>query len=226
MLAGPLQTIPGTALDGLQLLVRYPGGEHGQDLPEKTLGAPLIGLQVAGPLSFRLGQGTNLDPAVPESADGPDGVLPSSTDAVDGHHHQGIAAGQAVVQTVPSAALLGAGGARDADVAEQVLPGDTSPPELKLLGLGVHPGDALLEAAAGADVSVDLCHALEFTLMQRLPQHGNDSLFALFHTPVCGTDEMLRQDSVVNDRGGPEKAFLNCSFRGMSLPDYFVSTTP
>ena len=84
---------------------------------------------------------------------------------------------------MPSAALLGAGGARDADVAEQVLPGDTSPPELKLLGLGVHPGDALLEAAAGADVSVDLCHAPEFTLMQRLPQHGNDSLFALFHTP-------------------------------------------
>ena len=66
---------------------------------------------------------------------------------------------------------------------KQVLPGDTSPPELKLLGLGVHPGDALLEAAAGADVSVDLCHAPEFTLMQRLPQHGNDSLFALFHTP-------------------------------------------
>ena len=84
---------------------------------------------------------------------------------------------------MPSAALLGAGGARDADVAEQVLPGDTSPPELKLLGLGVHPGDALLEAAAGADVSVDLCHAPEFTLMQRLPQHGNDSLFALFHPP-------------------------------------------
>ena len=52
-----------------------------------------------------------------------------------------------------------------------------------ILGLGVHPGDALLEAAAGADVSVDLCHAPEFTLMQRLPQHGNDSLFALFHTP-------------------------------------------
>ena len=95
---------------------------------------------------------------------------------------------QAVVQTVPSAALLGAGGARDADVAEQVLPGDTSPPELKLLGLGVHPGDALLEAAAGADVSVDLCHAPEFTLMQRLPQHGNDSLFALFHTPRLWND--------------------------------------
>ena len=102
LLSGPLQTIPGTALDGLQFLVRHPGGEHGQDLPEKTLGAPLIGLQVAGPLSFRLGQGTNLDPAVPESADGPDGVLPSSTDAVDGRHHQGIAAGQAVVQTAPS----------------------------------------------------------------------------------------------------------------------------
>ena len=29
-----------------------------------------------------------------------------------------------------------------------------------------------LEAAAGADVSVDLCHAPEFTLMQRLPQHN------------------------------------------------------
>ena len=45
---------------------------------------------------------------------------------------------------MPSAALLGAGGARDADVAEQVLPGDTSPSELKLLGLGVSqsPGTA------------------------------------------------------------------------------------
>ena len=41
---------------------------------------------------------------------------------------------------MPSAALLGAGGARDADVAEQVLPGDTRPSELKLLGLGSIPG--------------------------------------------------------------------------------------
>ena len=56
------------------------------------------------------------------------GVLPAPTDAVDGHHHQGIAAGQAsVVQTVPSTALLGAGGARDADVAEHVLPGGHQP---------------------------------------------------------------------------------------------------
>ena len=34
------------------------------------------------------------------------------------------------------------------------------------------PLDPLLEPAAGADISVDLCHAPEFTLTQRLPQHG------------------------------------------------------
>ena len=46
---------------------------------------------------------------------------------------------------------------------------------------GIHawacPLDALLEAAAGADVSVDLCHAPEFTLKQRLPQQGKCSAF-------------------------------------------------
>ena len=54
---------------------------------------------------------------------------------------------------------------------------------MQFLGLGVHPGDALLEAAAGADISIDLCHAPEFTLMQRLPQQGSVPQIGVFHTP-------------------------------------------
>ena len=34
MLAGPLYILPRTALDGLQLLIRHPLGEHHQDLAE------------------------------------------------------------------------------------------------------------------------------------------------------------------------------------------------
>ena len=72
---------------------------------------------------------------------------------------------------------------RNANVAEQVLPGDAGPPELELLGLGVHPWDAFLESPAGADITVGLWHAPEFTLTQRLPQHGNVSISGVFHTP-------------------------------------------
>ena len=54
---------------------------------------------------------------------------------------------------VPSLALLSAGGAGDADVAVDVVQGNAGPPELQLLRGGVHPGDPLLEPAAGADVT-------------------------------------------------------------------------
>ena len=123
LLAGPLQPIPSPPLDGLQLLVRHPGGEHRQDLPEEGLMTPLVGFQVLGPLCLGLGQAPDLHPPVPQGADGPDAILPGPSDAVDGHDNQGVATGEAGIQAVPSAALLGPGGAGDADVAEQVLPG-------------------------------------------------------------------------------------------------------
>ena len=119
-MAGPLQPVPGPALDGLQLLIRHPGGEHGQDLAEAGLGAALVGFEVAGPLGLRLGQGMDLHPLVPQRADGPDGVLPGPPDAVDGQDHQGVAAGQAGVQAVLPAALLGASGAGDTDLKESI----------------------------------------------------------------------------------------------------------
>ena len=39
--------------------------------------------------------------------------------------------------------------------------------------------------------------------MQRLPQHGNDSLFALFHTPFMERTRCSGRTVVVNVRGGP-----------------------
>ena len=68
------------------------------------------------------GQGADLYPQVPQLADAPDGVGPAATDAVDGHHHQGVAASQAAGEPVPAAALLGAGGTGGADVAVDVVP--------------------------------------------------------------------------------------------------------
>ena len=54
---------------------------------------------------------------------------------------------------MPALAILGAGGAGDADVAVDVELGRVVPAELQLLGGGVHPRDPLLEPAAGADVT-------------------------------------------------------------------------
>ena len=62
---------------------------------------------------------------------------------------------------------------------------------LRLVDVARNPANGfparLLEASAGADISVDLCHAPEFTLTQRLPQRGNVSILEVFHTPVCAT---------------------------------------
>ena len=88
-------------------------GEHGQDLAEESLGAALVGLQVAGPLGLSLRQGPDLQPPVTKVADAPDGVRPA---AADGHHHQGVAAGEAAVEPVPVLALVRPGGSGDADV--------------------------------------------------------------------------------------------------------------
>ena len=62
LLAGPLQPLLRPPLDGLKFLVCHPGREHHQHLPEEGLGTTFVGLQVAGPLGLRLGQGTNLHP--------------------------------------------------------------------------------------------------------------------------------------------------------------------
>ena len=49
------------------------------------------------------------------------------------------ATGQAAVEKVPALAILGTGGAGDADVAVDVELGHAGSPELQLLGGGVHP---------------------------------------------------------------------------------------
>ena len=159
LLAGQLQPLPRPPLDGLKFLVCHPGSEHYQHLPDEGLGTTFVGLQVAGPLGLRFGQGTNLDAPVPQFADGPHGVFPGPSDAIDGNHHQGVAAGKAAVEMVPSLALLSAGGAGDADVAVDVELGHAGSPELEFLGGGVHPRDPLLEPAAGADVTKNGGHA-------------------------------------------------------------------
>ena len=60
---------------------------------------------------------------------------------------------------MPTTPLLGTGGAGDSHVSEDVLLGHSHPPELALLGRGVHAGDALLETAAGPDVAVESVHS-------------------------------------------------------------------
>ena len=98
-------------------------------------------------------------PPGPQFADGPYDVLPGPSDAVDGDHHQGVAAGKAGVELVPSLAALSTSGAGDADVAVDAVQGHAGPTELQLLGGGVHPRDPLLEPAAGADVTENRGHA-------------------------------------------------------------------
>ena len=74
---------------------------------------------------------------------------------------------------VPAPPLLGPCGAGDADVTEDVVAGDSGPPELVLLGGGIHAGHSLLEAAAGADVAEE-GHGKQVTFYPHLPQHEND----------------------------------------------------
>ena len=78
---------------------------------------------------------------------------------VDGHHHQGVAAGKAAVELVPSLAPLSTGGAGDADVAVDIGQGHVGSQELQLLGGGIHARDPLLEPPAGADVAENRAHA-------------------------------------------------------------------
>ena len=68
---------------------------------------------------------------------------------------------------MPDAALLGAGGAGDADVAEYVGEGHASALELSFLRLRVHPRDPLLELATGTDVAENQGHARNICLWNR-----------------------------------------------------------
>ena len=56
-----------------------------------------------------------------------------------------------------------------------VVPGYAGPPELQVLGGGVHARSALLELPAGADVAVNLCHAGSIRLWNS-PRKGKVSL--------------------------------------------------
>ena len=88
---------------------------------------------------------------------------------------------------MPATLSLGAGGAGDADVAVDVVQGNVSSAELQFLGRGVHPGDALLEPAAGADVAVNLCHARSISL-SNTPLNMEMTVFnPCSILPVCDT---------------------------------------
>ena len=53
-----------------------------------------------------------------------------------------------------------------------------------MLGLGIHPKDALLEPTAGADITVNLCYAAgKYGFIEHSLQRGNDSVLGVFHTP-------------------------------------------
>ena len=101
--------------------------------PEEGFGAPLVGLRVAGTLFLGISQGADLHTAVAQLADGSDRIRPVPADAVDGHRHQGVPAGQVAVEPMPAPPLLGAGGAGDANVAVDAVQGPAGPPELERL---------------------------------------------------------------------------------------------
>ena len=114
-------------------------------LTEEGLGVTLVGLQVLGPLGLRLGEGAYLHPPVPELADGTDGVLPGPPDPVMATTTRVSPPARGPSRACQPPLCLGAGGSGDADVPEDVALGDSSPPELVLLGLGVHADHPLLD---------------------------------------------------------------------------------
>ena len=91
-------------------------------------------------MGLRLRQGANLHSPVPQVADRPDRVRPAPADAVYGDHHQGVAAGKADVELMPSLAHLSTDGAGDTDVAVDVGQGYADSPELQLLAEDVLQG--------------------------------------------------------------------------------------
>ena len=71
----------------------------------------------------------------PQDLRSPTGVLPDPSDAIDGAHHQGFAAGQADVELVPSLASRDTDGTGHTAVAVAVGPGNAGSPELRLVRL-------------------------------------------------------------------------------------------
>ena len=72
---------------------------------------------------------------------------------VDAGHDHGVPSGEAPIQAVPAVALVHASGSGDADVPVDVVPLDAGLAEPDLLAEGVPSSHALLQVAAGPDVS-------------------------------------------------------------------------
>ena len=94
-----------------------------------------------------------LTPRGPQGDDALESVQPPPADPVDADHNQDTASGKAPVQAVPAVALVRSGGPGDTDVPVDVVPLNAGLAEPEFLAEGVHPGHALLEVAAGPDVS-------------------------------------------------------------------------
>ena len=102
---------------------------------------------------LRLVNGPDLHTPGPQGDDALKGVQPPPADLVDADRNQGIASGEAPVQAAPAVAQVRAGGPGDADVPVDVVPLDAGLAEPEILAEGVHSSHALLQIAAGPDVS-------------------------------------------------------------------------
>ena len=117
-------------------------------------GHGIVGLQLQElrpPL--RLVEGPDLHTPGPQRDDALKCVQPPPADPVDADDNQGIASGKAPVQAVPAVVLARAGGSGDTDVPVDVVPLNAGLAEPEFLAEGVHSSHALLEVAAGPDVS-------------------------------------------------------------------------
>ena len=84
---------------------------------------------------------------------------------------------------MPATPVLGAGGSGNADVAVDVVQGDTSPAELQFLGDGGPSRGRPPGAGGWCGCSRKFVPCPEYTFIEQSPQHGNDSLLRMFHTP-------------------------------------------
>ena len=146
------QCFLGAPASHFPFLVRHPR-RHADHLVADE-GHGIIGLQLEELRpALRLVKGPYLHPPGPQGDDALECVQPPPADPVDADDNQGIASGEAPVQAVPAVALVRAGGSGDTDVPVDVVPLNAGLAEPEFLAEGVHAGDALLEVAAGPDVS-------------------------------------------------------------------------
>ena len=87
---------------------------------------------------------------------------------------------------MPATPFLGGRGAGDANVAVDMVQGNSAPAEMELLGRGIHPGDTLLDLATGADVAVSLCHARSMRLSNSSLRKSK-MIYPCSIPPVCST---------------------------------------